>query len=87
AGKPAAVTEKIVVGKMNKFYEENFLLQQEFVKDGAMTVETYIARAAKALGGSVRFVDAVRYMKGEGIEKKEENFAEEVAAQMNMGKK
>ncbi|MCC8077390.1 MAG: translation elongation factor Ts [Oscillospiraceae bacterium] len=87
AGKPAAVKEKIVVGKMNKFYEENCLLQQEFVKDGSMTVETYIARAAKALGGSVRFVDAVRYMKGEGIEKKEENFAEEVAAQMNMGKK
>ncbi len=72
---------------MNKFYEENCLLQQEFVKDSSMTVETYIARAAKALGGSVRFVDAVRYMKGEGIEKKEENFAEEVAAQMNMGKK
>ncbi|MCD8358636.1 MAG: translation elongation factor Ts [Oscillospiraceae bacterium] len=87
AGKPAAVKEKIVVGKMNKFYEENCLLQQEFVKDGSMTVETYIARAAKALGGSVRVVDAVRYMKGEGIEKKEENFAEEVAAQMNMGKK
>ncbi|MCD8129581.1 MAG: translation elongation factor Ts [Oscillospiraceae bacterium] len=87
AGKPAAVKEKIVVGKMNKFYEENCLLQQEFIKDGSMTVETYIARAAKALGGSVRFVDAVRYMKGEGIEKKEENFAEEVAAQMNMGKK
>ncbi|MCD8001800.1 MAG: translation elongation factor Ts, partial [Oscillospiraceae bacterium] len=87
AGKPAAVKEKIVVGKMNKFYEENCLLQQEFVKDGSMTVETYIARAAKTLGGSVRFVDAVRYMKGEGIEKKEENFAEEVAAQMNMGKK
>ncbi len=87
AGKSAAVKEKIVVGKMNKFYEENCLLQQEFVKEGSMTVETYIARAAKALGGSVRFVDAVRYMKGEGIEKKEENFAEEVAAQMNMGKK
>ncbi|MCD7853442.1 MAG: translation elongation factor Ts [Oscillospiraceae bacterium] len=87
AGKPAAVKEKIVVGKMNKFYEENCLLQQEFIKDGSMTVETYIAHAAKALGGSVRFVDAVRYMKGEGIEKKEENFAEEVAAQINMGKK
>ncbi|MCD8256722.1 MAG: translation elongation factor Ts [Oscillospiraceae bacterium] len=85
--KHPADKEKIDVGKMNKFYEENCLLQQEFVKDGSMTVETYIARAAKALGGSVRFVDAVRYMKGEGIEKKEENFAEEVAAQMNMGKK
>ncbi len=87
ADKPAAVKEKIVMGKMNKFYEENCLLQQPFVKDGSMTVEQYIAHAAKALGGSVKFVDAVRYLKGEGIEKKEENFAEEVAAQMNQGKK
>ena len=87
ADKPAAVKEKIVMGKMNKFYEENCLLQQPFVKDSSMTVEQYIAHAAKALGGSVKFVDAVRYLKGEGIEKKEENFAEEVAAQMNQGKK
>ena len=87
ADKPAAVKEKIVAGKMNKFYEENCLLQQEFVKDGSMTVAKYIASAAKELGGTVEFVDAVRFQKGEGIEKKEENFAEEVAAQMNMGKK
>ena len=87
ANKPDAVKEKIVMGKMNKFYEENCLLQQEFVKDNSMTVEKYIASAAKALGGSVKFIDAIRYQKGEGIEKKEENFAEEVAAQMNMGKK
>ena len=87
AGKPEAVKEKIVMGKMNKFYEENCLLQQEFVKDNAFTVEKYIASAAKALGGSVKFVDAVRFAKGEGIEKKEEDFAAEVAAQMNMGKK
>ena len=87
AGKPDAVKEKIVAGKMNKFYEENCLLQQEFVKDGSLTVEKYIASAAKALGGTVKFIDAIRYQKGEGIEKKEENFAEEVAAQMNMGKK
>ena len=86
AEKPQAVKEKIVMGKMNKFYEENCLLQQEFVKDGSLSVEKYIASAAKALGGSVKFVTAVRYMKGEGIEKKEEDFAAEVAAQMNMGK-
>ena len=72
---------------MNKFYEENCLLQQEFVKDGSMSVEQYIASAAKALGGTITFKDAIRFEKGEGIEKKEENFAEEVAAQMNMGKK
>ena len=82
ASKPAAIKEKIVMGKMNKFYQENCLLQQEFVKDGSMSVEKYIASAAKALGGSVKFVDAVHYVKGEGIEKKEENFADEVAAQI-----
>ena len=86
AGKPQAVKEKIVFGKMNKFYEENCLLEQEFVKDGSMSVKKYMDSAAKALGGSVKFVKAVRYMKGEGIEKKEEDFAAEVAAQMNMGK-
>ena len=86
ASKPQQVKEKIIDGKMNKFYEENCLLQQEFVKDNAFSVEKYIASAAKALGGSVKFVDAVRFAKGEGIEKKEEDFAAEVAAQMNMGK-
>ena len=86
ASKPAQVKEKIAAGKLNKFFEENCLLQQAFVKDGSMTVEQYIASAAKALGGTVKFVDAVRFEKGEGIEKKQEDFAAEVAAQMNMGK-
>ena len=86
ASKPQAVKEKAVMGKLNKFYEENCLLQQPFVKDGSMSVEKYMASAAKALGGSVKFVDAVRFEKGEGIEKKQEDFAAEVAAQMNMGK-
>ena len=86
ASKPQAVKEKVVMGKLNKFYEENCLLQQPFVKDGSMSVEKYMASAAKALGGSVKFVDAVRFEKGEGIEKKVEDFAAEVAAQMNAGK-
>ena len=86
AGKPQQVKETIAAGKMNKFFEENCLLQQAFVKDGAVSVEQYMNSAAKALGGSVKFVDAVRYEKGEGIEKKQEDFAAEVAAQMNMGK-
>ena len=86
ASKPQQVKEKIAAGKMNKFFEENCLLQQAFVKDGSMSVEQYMASAAKALGGSVKFVDAVRFEKGEGIEKKQEDFAAEVAAQMNMGK-
>ena len=80
ASKPEAVREKIVMGKLNKFYAENCLLQQEFVKDNTLTVEKYIASAAKALGGTVTFKDAVRFEKGEGIEKKQENFAAEIAS-------
>ena len=80
ASKPEAVREKIVMGKLNKFYSENCLLQQEFVKDNTLTVEKYIASAAKALGGTVTFKDAVRFEKGEGIEKKQDDFAAEVAS-------
>ena len=81
AGKPDAVKEKIAAGKLNKFYSENCLLQQEFVRSDIFTgtVEDYIADAAKKLGGKVTFVNAVRFEKGEGIEKKQENFAEEIA--------
>ena len=80
ANKPEQVREKIVLGKLNKFYTENCLLQQEFVKDNDLTVEKYLNAAAKALGGKVTFKDAVRFEKGEGIEKKEENFAAEIAS-------
>ena len=88
AAKPEQVKEKIVMGKMNKFYEENCLLQMEFVRGDLFqgSVEKYIADAAKKLGGSIKFAGAVRFQTGEGIEKKEEDFAAEVAAQMNMGK-
>ena len=79
ASKPDQVKEKIVLGKLNKFYAENCLLQQDFVKNGDETVEQYITSAAKALGGTVTFKNAVRFEKGEGIEKKQENFAEEIA--------
>ena len=81
ANKPEQVREKIVMGKMNKFYSENCLLQQEFVRGDVFTgsVEQYIADAAKKLGGKITFVDAIRFEKGEGIEKKQENFAEEIA--------
>ena len=86
ASKPQQVKEKIAAGKINKFYEENCLLQQAFVKDGGVSVEQYIASAAKALGGSVKFVDAIRFEKGEGIEKKVDDFAAEVAAQAGLNK-
>ena len=85
AGKPEQVKEKIVMGKLNKFYAVNCLLQQAFVKDGVVSVEQYMNNAAKALGGKVSFNIAVRFEKGEGIEKKQEDFAAEVAAQMNAG--
>ncbi len=80
ASKPAQVKEKIVAGKINKYYEENCLMQQDFVKDNQFTVEKYVAKAAKDLGGEVKLKNAVRFEKGEGIEKKEENFAAEVAS-------
>ena len=80
ANKPEQVREKIVMGKLNKFYSENCLLQQEFVKDNNFTVEKYIASVAKAQGGTITFKNAVRFEKGEGIEKKEENFAAEIAS-------
>jgi len=79
ASKPDQVKEKIVMGKLNKFYSENCLLQQTFVKDSEVTVEQYMNAAARKLGGTVSLKDAVRFEKGEGIEKKQENFAEEIA--------
>ena len=83
-GKPAQVKEKIAQGKMAAFFKESCLLQQEFVRSDLFKgdVAGYIADAAKKLGGKVTFIDAVHYIKGEGIEKKEENFADEVAAQI-----
>ncbi len=84
ASKPAAVKEKIAAGKIAAFYKESCLLQQDFVRSDLFKgdVAGYIADAAKKLGGSVKFVDAIHYIKGEGIEKKEEDFAAEVAAQI-----
>ena len=82
AAKPEKVKEGIVQGKLGKFYKENCLLQQEFVKDNSMSVEQYAAKVAKELGGTIKLKDAVRFEKGEGIEKKQENFAEEIAKQL-----
>ena len=84
ASKPAAVKEKIAAGKIGAFYKESCLLQQDFVRSDLFKgdVAGYIADAAKKLGVKVSFVDAIHYIKGEGIEKKEENFAAEVAAQI-----
>ena len=82
AGKPQQVKEKIVMGKMGKFYEENCLLQQAFVKENKISVEQHIAAVAKEVGGDIKVKGYHRYERGEGLEKKQENFAEEIAKQL-----
>lgn len=82
ASKPEKVKEGIVAGKIGKFYKENCLLQQEFVKDNSMSVEEYVAKTAKELGGTIALKTAARFEKGEGIEKKQEDFAAEIAKQL-----
>ena len=86
ASKPLQVKEKIVLGKMSKYYEENCLMQMEFVKEKGVSVEQHVAAVAKELGGKIAVKSFDRFERGEGIEKKQEDFAAEVAAQMNMGK-
>ena len=78
ANKPANVLEKIVEGRLSKFYENNCLLHQLYVKDDSMTVAKYVESVAKALGGSIKVTGYVRYDKGEGLEKREEDFAAEI---------
>ncbi len=78
ANKPQQVLEKIVEGKLGKFYENNCLLDQLYVKDDSMTVAKYTDTTAKALGGSIKVVGYVRFDKGEGIQKREEDFAAEI---------
>lgn len=79
ANKPEAVLEKIVTGKIGKFYKEVCLLDQQYVKDGDMDVKGYVASVAKKLGADIKVTGFIRYAKGEGLQKKEENFADEIA--------
>lgn len=78
--KPAQVIEKIVNGRIAKFYKENCLLDQVFVKDNDLTVQQYIDKTAKELGTSIKATGFVRYAKGEGLQKKEDDFAAEIAS-------
>lgn len=78
-GKPASVAEKIVEGRLRKFYEDVCLLNQEYFIESSMTIDKYIQSVEKAQGASIKVAAFVRYERGEGIEKKEENFADEVA--------
>ncbi|MGN1320084.1 MAG: translation elongation factor Ts [Acutalibacteraceae bacterium] len=80
ANKPDAVLGKIVEGKIGKYYKENCLVEQAFVMDGDITVGKYVANTAKELGADIKLVDFVRMEKGEGIEKRVDDFAAEVAS-------
>jgi elongation factor Ts len=82
SGKPAAVVEKMVEGRIRKFYEESVLLEQVYVVDGETRVKDVVANAAKEMGVPVKLAAFRRFGLGEGIEKKESDFAAEVAAQL-----
>jgi elongation factor Ts len=82
SGKPEAIAEKIVMGKMGKYYKENCLVDQPFVKDDKISVSDYLNNTAKALGGEIKIKRYVRFEKGEGLEKRNDNFADEVASMM-----
>ena len=82
AAKPEKVKEGIVMGKLGKYYEENCLMQQAFVKENKVSVEKHVAAVAKEVGGEIKIKGFYRFERGEGLEKKEENFAEEIAKQL-----
>ena len=79
-GKPAAIADKIVTGRLGKFFKEICLVDQAYVKDGDLSVQQYTDVIGKELGGEIKIVDFVRFEKGEGIEKREDNFADEIAS-------
>ncbi len=85
ASKPEAVLAKIAEGKMSKFYKENCLVDQEFVRSDIFqgSVKGYVDSVAKELGTEIKVNGFIRMMKGDGLEKREENFAEEIAKQIN----
>ena len=80
ANKPDAVLGKIVEGNIGKYYKENCLVEQQFVMDGDVTVGKYVENTAKALGTDIKIASFVRFEKGEGIEKRNDDFAAEVAS-------
>ena len=80
ANKPEAVKQKMIEGKIKKFFKENCLVDQEFVKDGDLTVGQYTAKVAKDLGGEIKVIKFTHFVKGEGLEKRADDFAAEVAS-------
>ncbi len=79
-GKPANIAEKIVTGRLGKFFKEICLVDQAYVQDGSMSVKQYTESVAKELGGDIKITAFTRFEKGEGLEKREDNFAEEIAS-------
>ncbi|HEX3038885.1 MAG TPA: translation elongation factor Ts [Caproiciproducens sp.] len=79
-GKPAAIADKIVLGRLGKFFKDICLVDQAYVKDGNLSVQQYTDATAKELGGKIEILDFARYERGEGLEKREDNFAEEIAS-------
>jgi elongation factor Ts len=84
-GKPEKIAEKMVEGRIQKYYKENCLLEQVWIRNGDYTITKYIQEKSKEVGAPITVTRFVRFEKGEGIEKKEENFAEEVRRQMQQG--
>ena len=80
ANKPDAVKQKMIEGKIKKYFKENCLVDQEFVKDSDMTVGQYTAKVAKDLGGDIKVIKFTHFVKGEGLEKRSDDFAAEVAS-------
>ena len=83
ASKPDAVKEKMVVGRISKFYDNNCLVDQAYVKDEDFTVGKYTENVAKELGGNIKIVSFIKYERGEGIEKREDDFAAEINKLVN----
>jgi elongation factor Ts len=81
-GKPEKIVDKMVEGRIQKYLKETCLVDQEWVRDPEFTISKYLAEKSKEIGSTIKVVDFVRFEKGEGLEKKEENFAEEVMNQM-----
>ena len=81
-GKPEEIANRMVEGRIKKYYKEVCLLEQPFVKDGDKSIKQVMAETAKAIGANLDLVKFERFERGEGIEKRKDNFAEEIAAQM-----
>ena len=81
--KPENVLDKIVLGRIGKFYKENCLLEQTFVKENTLSVKQYLASVAKEIGKPIEVLEFFRYQKGEGLEKREDDFVKEVMSQIS----